>query len=225
MDLLAFETSGDIGSVALASAGRIEERRIEEVRAQGARLLACVDEMLAAQALSLDALDALVFGQGPGSFTGLRLAAATAQGLAMARRLPLIPVSSLAALAQQAWRCAGAEHVLVCVDARMGEVYWGTFRVAAGLAEPLTEARLTAPAGVTPAPAGALGIGSGFLRYAAELRDCLPDPAQCWPEASPAAIDLLPFAERALRQGAGRLAAPVGPVYLRGESAWRRNGR
>lgn len=223
MNLLALETSGEVGSVALSSAGRVDERRIDDVRDQSRRLLACIEELLTEHALALQALDAIVFGQGPGSFTGLRLAAATAQGLAMARDLPLVPVSSLAALAQQAWRRARAEHVLVCVDARMGEVYWGEFRVSAGLAEPMTEERLTAPGAVTVSAPGALAIGSGFLRYATELGRCVSDPHRCLPDASPAAIDLLPLAERARRAGAGCRPEAAAPVYLRGESAWRRH--
>jgi tRNA threonylcarbamoyladenosine biosynthesis protein TsaB len=119
VNLLAIETSSEIGTVALASNGSILERRIETPRAQTERILPLVDELLSASGLVLRDLNAIAFGRGPGSFTGLRVAAAVSQGLALAVKIPVLPVSSLAAMAQGVWRTDGEINALVCADARM----------------------------------------------------------------------------------------------------------
>jgi tRNA threonylcarbamoyladenosine biosynthesis protein TsaB len=130
--LLLIETSSAVGTVALAVGDRVAETRIETPREQTERILASIDELLEEAALDLRDLDALVFGRGPGSFTGLRVAAAVVQGLGLATGKPIVSVSSLAALAARALAAhAAAERVLCCVDARMGEVYFGTFVRAA----------------------------------------------------------------------------------------------
>ena len=98
-------------------------------------------------------LDAITFGRGPGSYTGLRIAAAVAQGLGLATGLPLLPVSSLAATAQGLWRSHGSRNTLVCVDARMGEAYWGWYEARNGLARIVGAERITAPEQIT-APEG-----------------------------------------------------------------------
>jgi tRNA threonylcarbamoyladenosine biosynthesis protein TsaB len=219
MNLLAFDASSGTASIALGVAQRLGERSIAEPREQGARLLPLVDELLAEHGIELGALDAIVFGRGPGSFTGLRLAAATAQGLAISRRLPLVPVSSLAALAQQASDRLAAKAVLVCVDAHMGEVYWARYVVEQGIVVLAGEERLAAPAAV-PQQTDAVGVGSGFARYP-ELAGRLAAPAAAHPDFLPRAADLLPFARRAVVAGEHADPATLTPIYLRGESAWR----
>lgn len=102
--LLAIETSGRTGSIALDAGGTVTERTIATPREQTAQILALVDELLAASGLVLADLDALVFGRGPGSFTGLRVAAAVVQGLSLASGVPIVAVSSLAALAQRGFQ-------------------------------------------------------------------------------------------------------------------------
>jgi tRNA threonylcarbamoyladenosine biosynthesis protein TsaB len=222
MNLLALETSGDIGSLALASDERLSERQIANARQQGSQLLPLIDELLVLHGIGLKDLDAIVFGRGPGSFTGLRLAAATAQGLAIARGIPLLPISSLAALAQQAWRRLGAERVLVAVDAHMGEVYWGQFQLQAGRAALCGEERLSVPSAVRVAAPQAVGVGNGFARYPRELAHGLAASAQVCAGWGPLARDLLPLAHEAIEAGSGyRAPETVIPVYLRGESAWR----
>ena len=135
MKLLAIETSSDVGTVALLAEETVEQQRIATPREQTERILPMIGELLATAGLPLEDLDGIAFGRGPGSFTGLRVAAAVAQGLGLAVNLPLLPVSSLAAMAQGLWRTEGQERSLVCIDARMGEVYWGVFEVREGLAE------------------------------------------------------------------------------------------
>ncbi|WP_268580446.1 tRNA (adenosine(37)-N6)-threonylcarbamoyltransferase complex dimerization subunit type 1 TsaB, partial [Escherichia coli] len=91
------------------------------------RILPMVQQVLAESGLALNQLDALAFGRGPGSFTGVRIGIGIAQGLALGADLPMIGVSTLQTMAQGAWRVSGAERVLAAIDARMGEVYWGQF--------------------------------------------------------------------------------------------------
>jgi tRNA threonylcarbamoyladenosine biosynthesis protein TsaB len=205
MNLLAFDASSGTASIALGVAQRLGERSIAEPREQGARLLPLVDELLAEHGIELGALDAI--------------AAATAQGLAISRRLPLVPVSSLAALAQQASDRLAAKAVLVCVDAHMGEVYWARYVVEQGIVVLAGEERLAAPAAV-PQQTDAVGVGSGFARYP-ELAGRLAAPAAAHPDFLPRAADLLPFARRAVVAGEHADPATLTPIYLRGESAWR----
>src|SRR3970040_2738985 len=105
--LLAIETSGVLGSVAVARGGSVFERFIATPREQSELLLPLIAELLAQAELDVRSLDAIVFGRGPGSFTGLRLAAATAQGLALSAELPAVAVSRLAARRPPAWEASG----------------------------------------------------------------------------------------------------------------------
>ena len=126
MKLLALDTATEACSVALNIDGELTEHYELLPRRHSRELLPMVEKIIAAAGLSLTQLDAVAFGCGPGAFTGLRVATAMAQGLAFGADLPVIPVSTLAALAQQAHRCYQSTHVLAAIDARMDEVYWGT---------------------------------------------------------------------------------------------------
>jgi tRNA threonylcarbamoyladenosine biosynthesis protein TsaB len=221
--LLGLETSGRVGSVALSLDGRIAAREIVNAREQTEQLLAVVDELLAGASLALADLDGIAFGRGPGSFTGLRVAAAVAQGLATPARVPLLPVSSLLCLALGAVRIAQVEHVVACVDAHMGEVYWGEFALRDGVLRAVGPERLGAPADVT-APSGSswAAVGSGFAAQREPLMSVLARAQRALPDLEPAAQDLFPAAAEAL--AAGRAVSPRDalPVYLREHTAWRR---
>ena len=225
MKLLGIETSSRVGSVALAVDGRIEAREIPTPREQTERLLALVDELLGAAGLAVASLDGIAFGRGPGSFTGLRIAAAVAQGLAAPRNLPLLPVSSLLCLAQRAWRSERVTRALVCVDAHMGEVYWGEFEAHDGGVRAAGDERLGAPADiVVPTGSPWTAVGDGFVAHREALAPVLAAAAGALPSLEPAAQDLFPAAAEAL--AAGRAATPRDalPVYLREHTAWRRGG-
>ncbi len=134
MKLLAIETSSIACSVALAIDDAIFTSHKIAPMQQSQLILPMIDELLKSKNVSINQLDALAFGCGPGSFTGVRIATSVVQGLAYALNLPVIPISSLAALAQTAYQEKGYEKVLVAVDARIQEVYWGAYEVnAAGL--------------------------------------------------------------------------------------------
>lgn len=223
MKLLGIETSGRVGSVALTVDGRVDAREIATPREQTERLLAVVDELLAGAGLELAALDGIAFGRGPGSFTGLRVSAAIAQGLAAPASVPLLPVSSLLCLAQRAWRSERVEHAVVCVDAHMGEIYWAEFEIRDGAVRAVGPERLGAPSELAP-PSGSawVGVGGGFAAQRDALAAVLATAQRALPELEPAAEDLFPAAAEAL--AAGRAASPRDalPVYLREHTAWRR---
>lgn len=126
--ILAIDTATEACSVALWNNG--EKHALFEIcpREHTQRILPMVQQVLAESGVTLNQLDALAFGRGPGSFTGVRIGIGIAQGLAMGAELPMIGVSTLATMAQGAFRLTGATQVLAAIDARMGEVYWGQYQ-------------------------------------------------------------------------------------------------
>lgn len=213
MKLLALDTSTDACTVALA----IDGKTIERFALGGnhsERILPMVQELLAEGGLSLRQLDTIAFGRGPGSFTGLRIAAGVTQGLAFGAGLPVVPVSSLAALAQG----GGAEKVLAAFDARMQQVYWGAYvRGADSLVELEGDEVVVAPRDVPiPQRDDWLGAGSGWDQYHTELLARLAGKVTDWRAVRhPHAADVARLAESALR--AGQTIAPdqAVPIYIR----------
>jgi tRNA threonylcarbamoyladenosine biosynthesis protein TsaB len=223
MNILAFETSSRLGSVALQHGARVAVREILEPRDQTEQILVHIDSLLAESGLKLAALDGVAFGRGPGSFTGLRVSAAVAQGLAAATGVALLPLSSLVCLAERAWREFGESRCLVCVDAHMGEVYWAETLRRDGVVELVGAERLDPP-GDVPVPAGEwVAVGNGFAAHVEALAVVARRAKRLLPELTPDARDLLVAAQRDLV--AGRTVAPEDalPVYLRDQTAWRRS--
>lgn len=196
MKLLALDTATAWCSVALWQDGEMRHRETHAERGHGGQLLGLIDTLLAESGISLGALDAVAFGRGPGAFTGLRLAACVTQGLAFAAGLPVIPVSDLRALAQQLLTPPDRDaRVLVCHDARMGEVYWAGFDSRAGRAQADTPEHVAAPKGMLGSAiawigAGvACGAGSGFAAYP-ELMALRPHLTQVRAEIHPRAQEI-----------------------------------
>ena len=127
MRILAIDTATEACSVALLNDGAVSAHFEECPREHTQRILPLVKAILTQGNTSLTDLDALAFGRGPGSFTGVRIGIGIAQGLALGAELPMIGVSTLATMAQGAWRMTGATRVLAAIDARMGEVYWAEY--------------------------------------------------------------------------------------------------
>jgi tRNA threonylcarbamoyladenosine biosynthesis protein TsaB len=221
--LLGIETSGNGGSVALLVGGRTASREIATPREQTERVLAVAHELLGEARLGVADLDGIAFGRGPGSFTGLRLAAAVAQGLALAADVQLVPISSLLCLAQGASRASRAARVLVCIDARMGEIYWAEFELQGGLMRPASGERLGRPSELTAPAAPWTAVGSGFAAHRDALSVPLAAADRILAELEPAAEDLFPFAEAALAAGQSVPPHEALPVYLREHTAWRRS--
>ena len=125
MNILAIETGTDACTCALLHTGEIIALDAVAPRQHAELLLQMIDSVLEDVGVGLGSLDAIAFGRGPGSFTGLRIACAVAQGLAFGANRPLVAVSTLQTVATGMHRTTGAHRVLVAFDARMGEVYWG----------------------------------------------------------------------------------------------------
>jgi len=130
MKILALDTATEACSAALVCDDEVIERYEVIGRGHAERLLPMVQEVLAEAGVALAAVDAIAFGRGPGSFTGLRIGAGVTQGLAFGADLPVVPVSDLAALAARAASQRGERYVLACLDARMAQVYWAAFDCA-----------------------------------------------------------------------------------------------
>lgn len=220
MRLLAFDTSTEACSAALALGDAILQREELAPRRHAELILPMVDSLLQEAGLRLRELDALAFGRGPGAFTGVRLAAGIAQGLALGAGLPVLPVSSLAALAQGATDPADA--LLATMDARMGEIYWGLFEPAnGGVARLIAGERVSDPATVALPPGRSFfAIGSGWETYGALLAERFKGRVTgAAPARRPQARDLLPLARAELQQGRGLPPEQALPVYLRNEVA------
>ncbi len=223
-NILAIETATEACSVALLVDDEVEERFEVAPRQHAVLLLPFVASLLATAGLGLRGLDAIAFGCGPGSFTGLRIAAGMTQGLAFGADLPVVPVSTLAALAQGTVAQHGAKTVLAILDARMREVYWGAFRCNQnGLVDPLFGEAVSSPQQVrVPTADSWVGAGNGWDRYADLLADRLaPSPADIYSDQKPHASDIARLAVRAFKQGMAVSAEQATPVYLRDKVADR----
>lgn len=220
MNLLAIETSTESCSVALLCADGIFERSELAPRRHAGRVLPMAEAVLKEAGLQRKQLDGIAVGRGPGAFTGVRLGVSVAQGLAFALALPVVPVSSLAALAMQAPNDDAA--ILALIDARMGEVYAGTFRHAAGgLVVAMGDECVCSPQALSwpSAPAWNV-IGSGW-RAGGEVLAARFRPPPRWAEAEcyPQARDVARLAAPILAAGQGVAADQALPVYLRNNVA------
>ena len=230
MRILAIDTATESCSAALwvDSAVSAREKRLE--RGHASQILFMVNELLQEAAVTLRALSAIAFGRGPGAFTGVRLAASVAQGLAFGSGLPVVPVSDLRALAQRALDLRPEfARVLVCMDARMREVYWGCFiRSPQNQAEPLGVERV-GPARVVHLPQAwtasrtpVCGAGVGFAAYP-ELRGLLaPGPAVVLEDLLPRAQDVARLAVAEVEDGRALPPEQGLPVYLRDDVTHKR---
>ena len=218
MKILALDTATEACSVALGIGERVIERYVELERGHAEHILPMVDAVLAEAGLALAQLDGLAFGRGPGGFTGVRLAASVAQGLAFGAGLGVVAISDLAAVAQRVARLEPrARRVLVVNDARMREVYWAGYELEPDL-RPVDEERVSPPAdvrlpGASAAPWAAAGRGLSAWPELAER--CRAAGATLHPQLLPRATEVLALARPCVV--AGRLLDPADalPVYVR----------
>ncbi|HTV51206.1 MAG TPA: tRNA (adenosine(37)-N6)-threonylcarbamoyltransferase complex dimerization subunit type 1 TsaB [Steroidobacteraceae bacterium] len=224
MKVLAIDTATEACSAAVLDGARLFARELELGRGHSERILALVDEVLEMAGLTLESLDGIAFGRGPGSFTGVRLAASITQGLAFAARRPVVGVSDLRALAQRVLgHSASVASVLVCNDARMHEVYWGCYRRGVdGLAEAACAEAVDVPLAVQlppQLPRPVHGVGRGFRAYpqlGARLAGAL---AGIDSELLPRASEVARLAAAELAAGHGVAAELAVPEYLRDDVA------
>jgi tRNA threonylcarbamoyladenosine biosynthesis protein TsaB len=215
MKLLAIDTATEACSAALLAGDERRERYELAPRRHAELILPMVDSLLAESGISLGDLDAIAFGRGPGAFTGVRIATGVAQGLAWGTDLPLLPVSTLATLAQGA--AALSPRLLCAMDARKDEVYWCRYEVRDGCAVAVTEEAVGPPETVSvTAGWDCYGIGSGWLSYAERLRGNLGDHLTGFEGGVyPHALDMLVLARKEFQAGGCVPAEQAAPVYLR----------
>ena len=212
MKILALETATDPGSIALWLDGRVVARNCPDKLSNSAALLPTAETALRESGIGFVDLDAIAFGMGPGSFTGLRVACGVAQGLAFARDLPLLGIGTLDAMAL----ASGGERVIVALDARMGEVYYGMF--VSGVQQ--GDIGVHAPEAV-PLPDSSvwLACGNGLAVYPA-LRERLAGAATEWkPEIMPHAEYVVRLAAPRLERGERIDPADAVPLYVRDKVA------
>jgi tRNA threonylcarbamoyladenosine biosynthesis protein TsaB len=211
--ILALETSTELASVALLHGERVLTREAAGPQTHSQTVLPMVQSVLQQAGLTLAQCDAVAFGSGPGSFTGVRTACGIAQGLAFGLGKPALPVVTLLAMAQACREARGADSVLCVLDARMGEVYWAQYRFDGGW-HCVGEPALAAPEAV--APQGAfLACGNGLLAYPA-----LPGAHDGWGECQPHAAQVAQLARFDLARGGALPAREAQPLYLRNKVAF-----
>ncbi len=220
MNIVAIDTATEAFSVALKchseqSGSNTLHRYSIEPRMHAKLLLPALDDLFAEAELSRSMLNAVAFGRGPGAFTGVRIATAASQAIAMAFNIPVAPVSTLAAIALRAHREKGAEKIAVAIDARMGEVYWGAYRINNGLPELHGEEKVCAPDQVPKVGTEWTAAGTGWDVWAEQLQRASGAEIINELPALPHALDILQIGENIIKQGKGVDAAKALPVYLR----------
>jgi tRNA threonylcarbamoyladenosine biosynthesis protein TsaB len=223
MKILSLDSSTELCSVALWLDGEMLVREELAGQRHSELLLPMVQDVLAEAGLDLKALDGIAFGEGPGSFTGLRIGCGVVQGLAFGADLPVAGVCTLLALAE----ASGASRVIACLDARMGEVYHGVYEKIDDEWRTLIAPGLSSPQQV-PDVAGEhwVGCGNGFSahgevlrsRYAGQLVEVMPD-------VLPHAAQIAVLGAAQFNRGLGMDAAEAAPLYIRNKVALKTSER
>lgn len=222
MNILAIDTATEACSVALLSNGGCQE--IFEIipRQHTERVLPMVDELLKVADLQLAQLNAIAFNCGPGSFTGVRVGTSVAQGLAFSHDLPIIPVSSLAALAQLAFREENKTRVVSMIDARMKELYWASYQLEAGIMKLAGKEQVTSVENIQ-LDGDWHCQGSGFDAFQAELEELdFVSISSFKHECFPHAQDIAVLASDLYQQGKVVEAEQAVPTYIRDEVTWKK---
>ena len=225
-EILAIETATDACSVAVSAGERVVQRHEVAPRQHSQRLLRMLEDILPEGDLNGYGVSAIAYGCGPGSFTGLRIAASTAQGLAYACDLPAIAVPTLAVLAQTALAEKRVPHdavVLCTLDARLDELYAAVYRYENGLAV-LREGPWACPPADLPVrvalPLHVVGSGACYLEhYPSGMRRRIIDVAG---EVLPRAGHMIPLARQLLKRGEIQRAEEICPIYVRDEITWKK---
>jgi tRNA threonylcarbamoyladenosine biosynthesis protein TsaB len=223
LKILALDTSTEFCSVALWRDGHIDEREVLAGQRHSELLLDMVDALLVQHDLRVSGLDGIAYGQGPGSFTGLRIASGVTQGLAFAAGLPVAGIGTLLAMAE----AANAERVVCCLDARMGEIYHAAYARSGTGWQAVCEPGLWAPAQAPALPQGTwLGCGNAFIAYReALMRRYDGFLSATEPDLMPHARDIARLAAPLFEHGKGVDAALAAPFYIRDKVALRTDER
>lgn len=230
--ILALDTSTDACSVALQVGEAVLSRFEVTPQSHTQRLMPLIDEVLAEAGLTLPQLDAIAFGCGPGSFTGLRIGFGVVQGLAFGASLPVVPISTLQSMAlsivqtrlSESTKGNVPEGIIAALDARMGEVYWAAYSVDSQPV-PMFEEQVSDPTAVidycTSSMCTWVGGGSGFSVPA--LEGSLPIVA--WADVYPDAAMVVQLAQKDFELNGGKDIFSVSPTYLRNEVSWQKRTR
>jgi len=226
MRILAIDTATEACSAALWNDGNTSAHFELCPREHTQRILPLVQDILSESGVQLTELNALAFGRGPGSFTGVRIGIGIAQGLSLGASLPMIGVSTLMTMAQGAWRKTGATRVLAAIDARMGEVYWAEYvRDEQGVWQGEASEAVLKPEAVSERLTQLTGewamVGTGWKAWP----DMIQGAAVTLIDGEvllPAAEDMLPIAVHLLAEGKTVAVEHAEPVYLRNEVAWKK---
>lgn len=221
--ILALDTATEACSVALSYQGNISTVDELSPRTHTQRILPMIDELLQKAGITINHVDTLVFGRGPGSFTGVRVGVGIAQGLALGANLPVVGVSNLLTMAEQAYQQLGAKEVVALIDARMGEVYFAQYSHDENGWHTVVNEQVCSPESAitqiqtTKQPA-VVGTGwSAYRQFAEANLDVV-----CTEITLPSAQFMLALAQSEIEQGNTQSAFEVEPVYLRNEVTWQK---
>ena len=217
MNILALDSCSEMCSTALLYNGQRYEQREITQRGHSDLVLGMMNGLFEQSGASLADIDVLAFGRGPGSFTGVRVGVSVAQGIAFARDIPVVPISSLAAVAQKAAKELGAEYIAVAMDARMGEIYCAHYHYDGQVMSLLNQERVCDPADFMPFDQeSCVGVGTAWRIYETQLQANFGAlvsqvEADYYPEAS----NVILLAEVEVLAGNWLSAEHALPVYLR----------
>lgn len=220
MKILALDTSGPSCSVALSTSEQ-EIRVMEELapRQHAARIIPLIHELLEQENISLSQLDAIAFSCGPGSFTGIRLAASLTQGLAFSSNLPVIPISSLQILAQGAYTESKIDKILVANDAFAESIYWGVYENNDGIMQPIIPDQRSKPEALKVQEQDVLlGVGNAWDKYP----DKISFPIKGISQGSFNARDMVPLAFFSFKNNRLFPAKDALPNYLYAADCWKK---
>ena len=221
--ILALDTATEACSVALTHLSKVMHLDELSPRTHTQRILPMIDELLAKANISLEEVDYLAFGRGPGSFTGVRVGIGVAQGLAFGAELPVLAISNLMAMAEQAYQTEGATNVIALIDARMNEVYFAQYQRTEQGWQELVPEQVCAPEkaieqfmlGDNPTV-----VGTGWQAYSQFSEE--KRPLVVSEITLPSAQYMLELAKIAIAQGKVQQAMEIEPVYLRNEVTWQK---
>ena len=224
--ILAIETSSEACSAALWQNGAVIERYEVVPQAHAKLLLGMIDSLLKEAGITLDQISAFAFGKGPGSFTGLRIAAGIIQGLAFGVNRPVIGISTLKALASSTFEALNSKQILVALDARMKEIYWGFYEMNDQEIVASVEERVESPVSLQLSEEMiGLAVGTGFINYHDSLKARYPalqiETSICYPSAK----EVAKLASIELQNNNVVSPALALPVYLRDQVAKKSKNR
>jgi len=223
MKILALDTSTEYLSLALWLDGEIFTRDLHAGQTHSQQTLPLLNELLSEAKVTINDLGGIAFGAGPGSFTGLRIGCGVAQGLAFGANLPVVGVSTLLALAAN----SGANRVIACLDARMGEIYHAAYVRNGDGWDEISLPGLYKPDAVPPVTGEDwVGVGSGWATYGEQLKTCYGQQVdRTMPDEYPKAIAIAELARPLFEAGLGLPAAQAAPIYIRNKVAFKSSER